>query len=196
MGSVNITKATAAQRQIDAAVRMLFSEEDVLAIHTVTAAAHRIVVDLLRDRNSPAAEDVYASAIRWTFSELSGRVPPDNALPQLMRRFREWRNRPANFLKHADKDAATSIDLDTMDTDHLLLEACVLYSELGLPFTPEMRAFGRWHLGVYPQEEEDRIHTGAGNLSALARHDQLDFGSYLLSIFKHEDSSDQASSDA
>ena len=59
MASENITKHSAAQRQIDAAIRILFSGEDVLAAHTVVAAAHRIVLDIAENRNSnPYTESI------------------------------------------------------------------------------------------------------------------------------------------
>ncbi|PKU22660.1 hypothetical protein [Telmatospirillum siberiense] len=46
MGSVIVTKETAAQRQIDAAIRMYFAQEDELAVQTVAAAAYTILRDL------------------------------------------------------------------------------------------------------------------------------------------------------
>ena len=51
--TIYITKIEAARRQIDAAIRMLLSKEDDLAIHTVAAAGDRILRDLLdrRGRN-------------------------------------------------------------------------------------------------------------------------------------------------
>ena len=59
MASVDITKPTAAQRQIDAAIRILFSGEDVLAVHTVVAAAHRIVLDLREKRSGTRGQGPY-----------------------------------------------------------------------------------------------------------------------------------------
>lgn len=47
---VFITKVAAAQRQLDAAIRMTFVGEDELAIHTVVAAAYRIIRDLRAKR--------------------------------------------------------------------------------------------------------------------------------------------------
>jgi hypothetical protein len=48
--SVHITKLAAAQRQLDAAIRMTLLNEDQLAVHTVAAAAYRILRDLKRKR--------------------------------------------------------------------------------------------------------------------------------------------------
>jgi hypothetical protein len=44
--AVEVLKLTAAQRQLDAAIRMSFGKEDSLAIHTVAAAACRLLRDL------------------------------------------------------------------------------------------------------------------------------------------------------
>jgi hypothetical protein len=46
--SSQITKLGAAQRQLDAAIRMYFSGEDELAVHTVAAAAYALLQDLKR----------------------------------------------------------------------------------------------------------------------------------------------------
>ena len=45
-----INKLAAASRQLDAAIRIFFAEEDELAIHTITSAAFRIFRDLLKKR--------------------------------------------------------------------------------------------------------------------------------------------------
>jgi hypothetical protein len=51
MADLSITKPAAAQRQIDAAIRMLFLHgEDFVAIHTVAAAARTILNDLAEAR--------------------------------------------------------------------------------------------------------------------------------------------------
>jgi hypothetical protein len=46
-GNLAIFKIVAAQRQLDAAIRMFFAEEDELAIHTVGAAVYTVLRDLL-----------------------------------------------------------------------------------------------------------------------------------------------------
>ena len=66
MAPLEITKPTAAQRQIDAAIRLLFSDEDALAVHTVAAAAHRIALDLAENRG----HNPYAESLRETLTTL------------------------------------------------------------------------------------------------------------------------------
>jgi hypothetical protein len=76
-GEVHVTKIAAAQRQLRAAVRMFFVEEDVLAVHTVASAAYRIVRDLKDDRDRKEAGDVLLTAIFYGVRDYRrGTLPP------------------------------------------------------------------------------------------------------------------------
>lgn len=55
--SILISKLTAAQRQIDAAVRMTLAGEDKLAVYTVAAAALKVLRDVMRKRGITLVED-------------------------------------------------------------------------------------------------------------------------------------------
>jgi len=57
--SLHVTKMAAAKRQLQAAIRLFFMEEDELAIHTVAAASYGLLKDLKRDRGVSEAADVY-----------------------------------------------------------------------------------------------------------------------------------------
>jgi hypothetical protein len=50
-----INKLSVGERQLAAAIRMYFLELDPLAIHTVSAAAHNLLADLLKDRGRDAS---------------------------------------------------------------------------------------------------------------------------------------------
>lgn len=54
-GKVFINKLSAGERQLSAAIRMYFLEEDPLAIHTVASAAHNVLADLLAHRGKDAS---------------------------------------------------------------------------------------------------------------------------------------------
>jgi hypothetical protein len=56
-GTVRILKLAAAQRQLDAAIRMFFVEEDALATTTVAAAAYRILRDVAEKRGQKVMAD-------------------------------------------------------------------------------------------------------------------------------------------
>lgn len=57
--SLHVTKLAAAKRQLQAAIRLFFFEEDELAIHTVASAAYGLLKDLKRDRGQSEAADSY-----------------------------------------------------------------------------------------------------------------------------------------
>lgn len=61
--NVHVTKLAAAQRQLRAAIRMFFSGEDELAVHTVGAAAYRLLADLKTDRGRDEVGDYYLTSI-------------------------------------------------------------------------------------------------------------------------------------
>lgn len=61
--SVHVTKFAAAERQLRAAIRMFFEEEDELAIHTVASAAYRLLSDLKDERGLDEAADAYLTSI-------------------------------------------------------------------------------------------------------------------------------------
>ena len=44
---IHIIKIAAAERQLGAAIRLFFANEDALAIHTVAAAATKVLQDLI-----------------------------------------------------------------------------------------------------------------------------------------------------
>lgn len=57
--SFHVTKLAAAKRQVQAAIRLFFLEEDELAIHTVASAAYGLLKDLKRERGQSEAADTY-----------------------------------------------------------------------------------------------------------------------------------------
>lgn len=116
-----ISKQDAARRLIDAAIRMLFSGEDSLAIHTISMAGFRILRDLAKLEHT----------------SMHTRVKESMAVSE--KKFWEAANRYANFLKHADKDPNDlQYDLDENANDDLLLLSCFYYGDLGNELSPEM----------------------------------------------------------
>ncbi len=63
VAEVHITKLTAARRQLCAAIRMFFSGEDELAVHTVASAAYKIITDLKQQRGYNEVSDYYSTMI-------------------------------------------------------------------------------------------------------------------------------------
>jgi hypothetical protein len=130
MTEIAITKEAAAQRQIDAAVRMLFLHgEDLIAIHTVAAAARNLLKDLA-DRRGVDVDVEKRSAVSTILNIRSGRDRfglNDQAVINYLswmeddKRTHQFRNKAANFLKHADKDPANHVDGSELDTVWLLV---------------------------------------------------------------------------
>lgn len=58
-GAEQITKIAAAQRQLDAAIRIFFQREDELAIHTLVAAAFQVLRDITKARGGHFTGGVY-----------------------------------------------------------------------------------------------------------------------------------------
>jgi hypothetical protein len=77
-GTLYINKLAAASRQLDAAIRIFFIEEDELAIHTIASAALRILRDLLKKRGRNLAIKILQAGIynmAWQYAE--GTLPKE-----------------------------------------------------------------------------------------------------------------------
>jgi hypothetical protein len=159
-----IKKEAAAQRQLDAAIRMSLGGEDELAIHTVAAAAYQILRDLKKKRGRKELRDRLGLGIFLFAKDLaSGKIeglPPEidsqilteiiwqvcaaiksgqvksekDAIRILAVRGEKshWDkfNLPANFLKHADYFPKSTLDLNDVNNDVLLMQATTAYVEL------------------------------------------------------------------
>jgi hypothetical protein len=73
---LHVSKLAAAQRQLDAAIRMFFGEEDELAIHTVVSAAYSIISDLKSKRGRDESVDflmrgIFYACRNFTVGEVS-----------------------------------------------------------------------------------------------------------------------------
>ena len=72
---IYVTKLAAAHRQLCAAMRMFFVEEDELAIHTVASAAYRILSDLKLHRGKNEAADILKRGLYYiTIDYLHGEI--------------------------------------------------------------------------------------------------------------------------
>lgn len=132
MSDKEITKPEAARRQVDAAISMLFRNDDPLAVHTVAMAAFRILRDLAK---SHGREHTLDSMIR----------------PGMEKKFWGEFNNAASFLKHADRDPNGVLSPFSDDTnDTLLVIACTYYELLGNQWTLEMGVLMSWYVSLHP----------------------------------------------
>lgn len=88
---LHITKLAAAQRQLRAAVRMFFAEEDELAIHTVASAAYRVLSDLKAERGQDEVGDYHLTAIFYAVRDYRRGTLPSYLAddPEAMKLIRE-----------------------------------------------------------------------------------------------------------
>jgi len=79
--SIFINKLEAARRQLDTAIRMTFANEDELAIHTVAAAAYRILRDMLDKRGRHDLENLYRAGLyRMAKDFVNGKLSKDELI--------------------------------------------------------------------------------------------------------------------
>ena len=110
MTTIKVNKIEAARRQIDTAIRLLFGNEDPVAIHTLTMAGFRILRDLSNKRNSNM------NKIAQLFIK-----------PGMEGKFWGTLQSFANFLKHADEDPDSIIDNIQEEVNDAILFLATLY---------------------------------------------------------------------
>jgi|SRR5579863_7369766 len=129
MGELQISKLDAARRQLETAVRLYFSEADPVSIHTLTAAAHRLLSDVGESRG----------ATPMLTQSLLQNVRPDK-VGEARRRL----SAAANFFKHADRDPDDVHEFNPAQTEILLFDACFKYKELTGELVPTLGVYQAW----------------------------------------------------
>ncbi|HNC84957.1 MAG TPA: hypothetical protein PK999_18030 [Nitrospira sp.] len=122
-----LSKMDVATRQLNAAIRMLFFGADVVALHTVTAAAHEVL------RNLASHEGIVKSVKDSPLIAESKRAEFIRAV-----------NLPQNFFKHAEKDPKGKIAFRYNGSFLFILDAVLLFVTLGQELTYEMKVFLVW----------------------------------------------------
>lgn len=153
--SIHLTKLAAAQRQLRAAIRMYFGQEDELATHTVASAAYNLLKDIKASRGRDEVADTTAQLIAGLINAYKGgTLPPEMAsdtktmewirrvaehsspasevvsseievsvTPGAQRQYWNKQNKIYNFLKHADRDANSTLPIGDMDNLSLITKA-------------------------------------------------------------------------
>lgn len=174
MAKIRLNKSEALRRQTNAGIRMLFAGEDPVAVITVASAAFGIARDLAR--RSQLGLDSTDQLLK------------DHIKPGMEKEFWKQAHRPANFLKHADKDPAAILDNVHEGAAEMTLLLCgYYYRDLGYEITKEMKALGLWCSMSYPEIvrpgsslEQAAATLGVEGLHTLPRDKQLAFGKKLL----------------
>jgi len=130
---MEISKLDAAKRQLDIAINLFFKQSDPVSIHTLTAAAHQLLMDIghLENIKSFVKESI---------------VIRKEALKEYMMMI----NEAENFFKHAEKDPAALLKFNPEQTEFLLLDAVEMYMQLTGEMPEDMSIFRGWFLIKYP----------------------------------------------
>jgi len=176
MAKLKVNKSEAARRQLDSAIRMLFQNDDPIAIHTLCMAAFRILRDLAEKRGDSDIHKFTKAIIK----------------PGMEKEFWAVLQGPANFFKHADRDADAILDeVDEEVNDIAMLLTCHYYQSLGHQLTPEMMVLRLWVNVMHPnylREDiqvflKDQLSQARSWLIGQSRQDQLSVCRQLLQDF-------------
>lgn len=114
-GLIHISKIDAAKRQLEIAIRLFFSNGDVVAIHTLTAAAYNLMKDLSKLQGKHVVvKDIMLEKVK----------------PEYKKTVSDKINEAENFFKHADNDPTKLLEFNPVTTEFLLWDACVTYRTL------------------------------------------------------------------
>lgn len=178
MTIVSVNKLDVAKQQIDAAIRLHFSGEDIVVVHTIAASANQILRDIAENKKNS----------QW-HNEINEIIQPN-----MKSKIWGLMNKPFNFLKHADKDSDEILEIEENINDHTIISCCCYSVTLGLPITNEIAGFTRWYAIMYPHTLLDisniKPFVSSNNFDCfrnLTRIEKLNYGMQLvLSISKGE----------
>jgi hypothetical protein len=129
MTEVKVSKLDAARRQLETAVRLYFAEADPVAIHSLTAAAHRLLSDVNKYRGG-------GPMLLETVLKL--------VLPDKVAVVKRHLNAAANFFKHAAQDPGDVYTFNPAQTEFMLLDACSKYKDLTGELVPILAVYSLW----------------------------------------------------
>jgi hypothetical protein len=131
-----VTKLDVARRNLAAAIRHFFSQQDPIATHTLAAAAQNVLRDLARVRGLERLSILHDH--------------PDVGADQRAAWVRSI-NRARNFFKHADEDPDGVLEFDEEDNVFVLLDAVLLLSQFPDGWLREANVFIGWFTTANPE---------------------------------------------
>ena len=108
---VRLTKLEAARRQIESAIWLWFVGDDLVSVHALTAAAHRLLLELAALRETEAWPYTAAYLPKRTYKDRSARS-----------------QNPVTFFKHAKKKE--TYEVSEQWTELYLFDAVMAYTSL------------------------------------------------------------------
>ena len=128
-----LTKLQAAERQLRVAIRLFFERRDLVAVHTLGAAAQEVLRDLGRPRGIKS-------------------IVKENALirPGYKKKVMTTLNEAQNFFKHAGRDPDEQLKFYYEATQFFLLDAALLYFQFTRRQFPEVTGLIAWSVVKFP----------------------------------------------
>lgn len=166
MAYETVTKLRAAERQLRVAVRLFFEDRDLVAVHTLAAAAQGVLYDLGKRRGIIS-------------------IFKDNPLvrPDKKKEVAKLFNEAQNFFKHANLDPDAEVKFYYGATPFYLLDATQLYIALTGRQFPEIIVLQMWFAVKFP----DLLQEGPFKEQVMshARNVDPDDHRLLLEIIDH-----------
>jgi len=131
-----LSKLDVAKRQLETAIKLYFSEDDPVSIHTLSAAAYNILRDL--GKNTGANPMM----IKQMFLKF--------VIPGKENVLRNKINEAENFFKHADKDHELTLNFDTSLPEFFIVDAVNQYCQLTGEDTIWFKLFRGWFIASHP----------------------------------------------
>ncbi len=167
-GHLSVSKIEVAQRQLNIAIRMLFANDDPIAVHTLVGAASEILSHLVEKRFPEESWDK--------------RVQGANNLSQ--KEYFAIMRKPQNWFKHAKIDPDGIFEFDPAETEALAFWA-VMNASLLAPLSTEAMIYQIWFIALQEPhedlEEESRVAKELfGNIRTKSRAERLMAGATVL----------------
>lgn len=133
---MKIRKVDSVHRNMDFAIEAYFSEKDIVPIWTIVGAAHSVAHDLLQKQKP-----------NETFAHLSA-----NANKTTVRETLYTFRKTPNWLKHADKDAESTLEICNSDLEHKMFLTILDLGRLfptSIKHSNEASTFQLWYIAKY-----------------------------------------------
>lgn len=165
---MKISKLDAAKRQLETAIRLYFNNADPISIHTLSCAAHNILLDLTKEyKKKPMA--------------LSGILIKSEYKNEFIKKLRE----PQNHFKHAEKDSEAVIDFSPSINESFILDSCQQYYEITneqiLYFSIFINWFAAQHINYFDYSTEEQRKTIL-NIPNIFGNNRIEYFSRMLAL--------------
>ena len=134
----SISKLEAATRQLCQAIRLFFQKEDAISIHTLTSAAHQILIDLTKSQNPNGLKEVVLHKGNPVIKE------------EMRKRWHDKIHSDQNFFKHAERDPKHIHKFNPERTPFYIWDATLMHGDFSNTEPIEVRIFRYWFGLTFP----------------------------------------------